>query len=168
MIYIFYKKREAFPPALPFLCEFSPESLPLMAIFQHAHHNFSSLNPLHNSKPLQCFLVFITVALHSQFWNLHLLVSREKDPIGWKYMYGGWDGWIASPTQWTWFWANSGKQWRTEKLGVLESVASQTVRHDYRERERERLLIWNWLMWLFRLRSPMICSGKLETQVRQC
>ena len=25
----------------------------------------------------------------------------------------GWDGWMASPIQWTWIWANSGKQWRT-------------------------------------------------------
>ena len=21
----------------------------------------------------------------------------------------GWDGWMASPTQWTWVWANSGR-----------------------------------------------------------
>ena len=26
----------------------------------------------------------------------------------------GWDGWIASLTQWTWVCANSGRQWRTE------------------------------------------------------
>ena len=24
----------------------------------------------------------------------------------------GWHGYIASPTQWTWIWANSGRQWR--------------------------------------------------------
>ena len=24
-----------------------------------------------------------------------------------------WDGWMASPTQWTWVWANSRTQWRT-------------------------------------------------------
>ena len=28
----------------------------------------------------------------------------------------GWDGWMVSPTQWTWVWANSGRQWRTGKL----------------------------------------------------
>ena len=27
----------------------------------------------------------------------------------------GWDGWMASLTQWTWVWANSGRQWRTGK-----------------------------------------------------
>ena len=30
-----------------------------------------------------------------------------------------WDGWMASPTQWTWVWANSGRQWRRGKPGVL-------------------------------------------------
>ena len=28
----------------------------------------------------------------------------------------GWDGWIASLTQWTWVWAKSGRQWRTGSL----------------------------------------------------
>ena len=27
----------------------------------------------------------------------------------------GWDGWIASPTQWTWVWVNSRSWWWTEK-----------------------------------------------------
>ena len=33
----------------------------------------------------------------------------------------GWDGWIASLTQYTRIWANSGTQWRTGKSGVLSS-----------------------------------------------
>ena len=36
----------------------------------------------------------------------------------------GWDGWMASPTQWTWIWASSGRWWRTGKPavhGVAES-----------------------------------------------
>ena len=42
----------------------------------------------------------------------------------------GWDGYIASLTQWTWVWANSGRQWRTGKPGVLQSMGSQRV-HGY-------------------------------------
>ena len=38
-----------------------------------------------------------------------------------------WDGWMASPTQWRWVWASSGKYWRTEKPGVLQSMESQRV-----------------------------------------
>ena len=43
----------------------------------------------------------------------------------------GWDGWMASPTQWTWVWASSGNWWKIEKPGVLQSMGSQTVRHDW-------------------------------------
>ena len=42
----------------------------------------------------------------------------------------GWDGWMASPTQWTWVWASSGNWW-TGKSGMLQSMGSQRVRHDW-------------------------------------
>ena len=38
----------------------------------------------------------------------------------------GWDGWKASPTQWTWVSANPRRQWRTGKPGVLQSTGSQS------------------------------------------
>ena len=34
---------------------------------------------------------------------------------------GGWDGWMASPTQWTWVWVNSGSWWWTGRPGMLQS-----------------------------------------------
>ena len=34
----------------------------------------------------------------------------------------GWDGWMASPTQWTWVWVSSGSWWWTGKPGVLQSM----------------------------------------------
>ena len=33
----------------------------------------------------------------------------------------GWDGWMASPTQWTWARANLGRQGRTGKPSILQS-----------------------------------------------
>ena len=39
----------------------------------------------------------------------------------------GWDGWMASLTQWTWVWANAGRLWRTGKPGVLPSVEWDTA-----------------------------------------
>ena len=42
----------------------------------------------------------------------------------------GWDGWMASLTQWTWIWVKSGRQWRTEAPGVLQSMGLQRVGHD--------------------------------------
>ena len=43
----------------------------------------------------------------------------------------GWDGWMASPTQWTWVWASSGRWWRTGRPGVLQSMGLQRVGHDW-------------------------------------
>ena len=34
----------------------------------------------------------------------------------------GWDGWMASLTQWAWVWASSGSWWWTGKPGVLQSM----------------------------------------------
>ena len=42
----------------------------------------------------------------------------------------GWDCRMASLTQWTWVWANSGTQRRTGKPGVLQFMGSQRVGHD--------------------------------------
>ena len=43
----------------------------------------------------------------------------------------GWDGWMASPTWWPWVWVNSRSWWRTGRPGVLQSIGSQRVRHDW-------------------------------------
>ena len=43
----------------------------------------------------------------------------------------GWDGWMASPTQWTWVWVGSGSWWWTGKPGVLQFMGSQRVGHDW-------------------------------------
>ena len=43
----------------------------------------------------------------------------------------GWDGWMTSPTQWTWVQVNSGSWWWTGRPGVLQSMGSQRVRHDW-------------------------------------
>ena len=37
-----------------------------------------------------------------------------------------WDGWMASPIQWTWVWASSKSWWWTGKLGMLQSMGSQS------------------------------------------
>ena len=39
----------------------------------------------------------------------------------------GWDGWMASPTQWTWVWVSSGSWWWTGRPGVLQSMGLQRV-----------------------------------------
>ena len=43
----------------------------------------------------------------------------------------GWDGWMASPTQWTWVWVNSRSWWWTGRSGVLQFMGLQRVGHDW-------------------------------------
>ena len=43
----------------------------------------------------------------------------------------GWDGWMASLTQWRWVWASSRSRWWTGRPGVLQSMGLQRVRHDW-------------------------------------
>ena len=42
-----------------------------------------------------------------------------------------WDGCMASPTQWTWVWVNSGSWWWTGRPGMLRFMGSQRVGHDW-------------------------------------
>ena len=65
-------------------------------------------------------------------------LTRWKRPWCWEKMKAGgegddrgWDGWMASLTQWMWVWASSSSWWWTGKPGVLQSVGSQRVRHDW-------------------------------------
>ena len=43
----------------------------------------------------------------------------------------GWDGWMASLTQWMWVSVNSGSWWWTGRPGVLRFMGSQRVGHDW-------------------------------------
>ena len=62
--------------------------------------------------------------------------TRYKWSWSWERLRAGgegdnreWDGWMASPTQWTWVWASSPRQVRTGKPGVLQSMGLQRVKH---------------------------------------
>ena len=43
----------------------------------------------------------------------------------------GWDGWMVSPTWWTLVCVNSRSWWWTGRPGVLQSMGSQRVRHNW-------------------------------------
>ena len=43
----------------------------------------------------------------------------------------GWDGCMASPTQWTWVRVNSGSWWWTGRPGMLRFMGSQRVGHNW-------------------------------------
>ena len=56
----------------------------------------------------------------------------------------GWHGYIASLTQWTWIWANSGRLWRTEEPGMLQFTGSQRVGHDLETEQQQPSQFANW------------------------
>ena len=77
-------------------------------------------------------------------WNSNTLATRCEElthlkiPWCWERLRAGgegedrgWDGWMASVTQWTWIWGNSGNWWLTGRPGVLQSMGSQKVRHGW-------------------------------------
>ena len=51
----------------------------------------------------------------------------------------GWDGWMASPTWWTWVWVDSGSWWWTGRPGVLQFMGSQRIGHNW--------VAWTELNW---------------------
>ena len=70
--------------------------------------------------------------------------THWKRPWCWERLKAGgegddraWGGWMASVTQWAWVWASSGRQQRTGKSGVLQSMESQRVRQDLAAEQQE-------------------------------
>ena len=69
-------------------------------------------------------------------WSLFLTYWKrswcwERLKAGGEGDNRGWDGWMASQTGWTWVWASSGSWWWTGRPGVLQSMGSQRVGHDW-------------------------------------
>ena len=77
-------------------------------------------------------------------WNSNTLatsyeeLTHLKRPWCWERLKAGgdgddkgWDGWMASLTQWTWVWVDSGSWWWTGRPGVLWFMGSKRVGHDW-------------------------------------
>ena len=83
----------------------------------------------------RCSLKGLTLKLKLQYFG-HLM--WRVDSLEKTLMLGGgegddrgWDGWTASPTQWRRVWVNSGS-WRwTGRPGMLQSMGSQRVGHNW-------------------------------------
>ena len=73
----------------------------------------------------------------------------ERLKVGGEGANRGWDGWMASPTQWTWVWVNSGSWWYTGRRGMLQSMGSQsrTRLSDWTELSYNRDCKNEWSWW---------------------
>ena len=85
-----------------------------------------------------CSLEGLMLKLKLQDWPPHAkswLIGKEWCWEGlWAGEEGGdrgWDGWMASPTWWTWVWVNSRNWWWTGRPGVLQFMRLQRVGHDW-------------------------------------
>ena len=87
---------------------------------------------------------FAIFGCHLWSWNSNTLatwckkLTHLKRPWCWDRLRAGeegddrgWDGWMASPTQWTWVWVDSQSWWWTGRPGVLWFMGLQRVRHDW-------------------------------------
>ena len=95
-------------------------------------------------------------------WNSNTLatwceeLTHFKRPWCWERSKAGGDGWMASLTQWTWVWGNSGSWWWTGRPGVLQSMGSHRVGHDW------------WLNWT-ELKGPkMLFMRKWKQASNAC
>ena len=104
------------------------------------------------------------------FGHLTQRTDSWKRPWCWEGLKVGgegdsrrWDGWMASPTRWSWVWANLGSWWGTGTPGKQQSMESQRVGHDWAAE-------LNWTDWncLFR-RSPTYEPSSCEpSKVQTC
>ena len=112
--------------------------------------------------------------------GFNMLVTWCKEPTHWKRPWfwerlkpkwgeggKGWNGLRASSTQWTWIWANHGREWRTEEPGLLQFMGSQRIRQFLRNASRKFNTIYlPRVSCLCRTITPslqFICTVLLET-----
>ena len=88
-------------------------------------------------------------------WNCNTLATWCEELTHWKRPWcwerlkagdgddRGWDSWMASPTQSTWVWVNSGSWWWTGRPGMLQFMGLQSQNDWVTE------LNWTYLMRLF-------------------
>ena len=78
----------------------------------------------------------LMLKLKLQYFTWCEELTHSKRPCCWERLRAGeegdrgWDGWMASLTQWTWTGANSRRWWGTGKPGVLQSMGLWRVRHN--------------------------------------
>ena len=71
------------------------------------------------------------------------LDSKDIKPVYPKGLNIHWkDGCWSPLTQLTWVWANSGRQWRTGKPGVLQSLRLQRVGHNWATEQEGASFQW--------------------------
>ena len=102
-------------------------------------------------------------------WNSSPLASSWEELTHWKRLWcwewlraggegdnRGWDGWMASLTQWTWVWVNTGNWWWKGRPGVLQFMESQRVGHDWATELNLHIQVW--ILLVVRMRQGSVSN----------
>ena len=105
-------------------------------------------------------------------WNSNILatwckeLTHLKRPWCWEWLRvggegddRGWDGWMASPTQWTWVCVDSGSWWWTGRPRVLQFMGS---------RSRTWLSDWTELNWNMVIHKEQYCTASSNWVTEKC
>ena len=99
-----------------------------------------------SKSPLDCKEISPEYSLQDWYWSWssNTLATWCEELTHWKRPWcwarlkaggerddRGWDGWMASLTQWTGVWASSRSWWWIRKPGVLQCMGLQTAGHDW-------------------------------------
>ena len=97
---------------------------------------------------------------------------RERLKVGGEEDNRGWDGWMASPTQWTWISVNSGSWWWSGRPGMLHPWGcKESYRmNDWTEFGNKEFMIWatvssrSCFCWLYRA-SPSLAAKNIINMI---
>ena len=101
----------------------------------------------------------LMLKLKLQYFGHLIQRTNWKRPWCWERLKAvgegddrGWDGWMASPTQWTWIWASSGSWWWTGKSGVLQRVGHDwATKVNWTELKLGNIPLWNYFIFSYYL-----------------
>ena len=100
--------------------------------------NRSILKQISPGCSLEGLMLKLKLQYFGQLMQRGWLIWKKKKTWCWERLRAGgegddsgWDGWMASPIQWTWVWVISRSWWWTGRPGVLQFMGSQRVRHDW-------------------------------------
>ena len=92
--------------------------------------NQSILKEISPEYSLEGLMLKLKLQYFATWWDE---LTHLKRPWCWERLKAGgegddrgWDGWMASPTRWTWLWVNSGSRWWTGRPGVLHKESHMT------------------------------------------
>ena len=156
-------------------------SYPLPYPIPLGYHRAPDLSSLHQTVNFHWYLILHMIMYMFQFYSLSLshpllpplcpqvsslclclLCCPANRFISTIFLDSIYMCWMASPTQWTWVWASSRSWWWTGKPGVLQSMGSQRVGHDW-------VTELNWIRYLsfsFWLTSLCIIGSRFIHSIR--